>query len=284
MEGVDSAGTIDRYSDSVDPDPSPDSEQELLLFERRGNDDLEATVDVGVGAQESGRETQAEREGGISLKREITPLSGVGFVVGSLIGSGIFITPSVILNYSGSFGVSMACWVFGALVALAGALCYFELGMVVRKTGGEYAIFLEAYSFHKKNACVEMIGSMVSFLYTWTSVLVLKSSSASIITLACARYLIRPFFIGCDIPDNSVKLLALAIISKYHTNACTTYVSSWCHIQYLYYHYSGGYVYTRMNVFAMTIAQPRTSSCSISCQCRLSVFVLLRLSCSHNPL
>ena len=87
--------------------------------------------------------------------------------------------------------------------------------MVVRKTGGEYAIFLETYSFRKKNACVEMLGSLVAFLYTWTSVLVVKSSSGSIITLACVRYLIRPFFIGCEIPEKSVKLLALAIISKY---------------------------------------------------------------------
>ena len=224
MEGLDNSGSRDRYN--VDPDLSPDSEQELLLFERRDNDDLEVSVDIGVSIQESDRETQVEREGRISLKREFTPLSGVGFVVGSLIGSGIFITPSVILNYSGSFGVSMVCWVFGAFVALAGALCYFELGMVVRKTGGEYAIFLEAYSFRKKNACVETLGSMVAFVYTWTSVLVLKSSSASIITLACARYLIRPFFIGCEIPESSVKLLALAIIRKYcslpHKRPCGT--------------------------------------------------------------
>ena len=220
MEGLDNSGSKDQYND-----PSPDSEQELLLFERRDSDDIDVSVDVGVYLHESGRdsETQVEREGRITLKREITPLSGVGFVIGSLIGSGIFITPSVILNYSGSFGVSMVCWVFGAFVALAGALCYFELGMVVRKTGGEYAIFLEAYSFHKKNACVERLGSMVAFVYTWTSVLVLKSSSASIITLACARYLIRPFFIGCEIPENSVKLLALSIISKYHSlpHKCT---------------------------------------------------------------
>lgn len=217
MEGmaVENLGSKDGYD--VDPDLSPDSEQELLLFERRGSDDRQSSVDVGVSVQESGRGTAqvGEARGMISLKKEITPLSGVGFVVGSLIGSGIFITPSVILNYSGSFGVSLVCWVFGAFVALAGALCYLELGMVVRKTGGEYAIFLEAYSFHKRNSFVEMLGSMVSFLYTWTSVLVLKSSSASIITLACARYLIRPFFIGCDIPESSVKLLALAIISKY---------------------------------------------------------------------
>ena len=214
MEAIDNLGSNDRYD--VDPDLSPDSEQELLLFNKGDKfGDHGASADgAGVSlSPETGHERLVEGAGKISLKREITPLSGVGFVVGSLIGSGIFITPSVILNYSGSFGVSMVCWVFGAIVALAGALCYFELGMVVRKTGGEYAIYLEAFSFHKKNSCVEVLGSMISFLYTWTSLLVLKSSSASIITLACARYLIRPFFIGCEIPEKSVKLLALTIIS-----------------------------------------------------------------------
>jgi hypothetical protein len=37
---------------------------------------------------------------------------------------------------------------------------------MIRKTGGEYAIFLEAYSFQKKNSFVEMLGSMVSFVAT----------------------------------------------------------------------------------------------------------------------
>ena len=97
-------------------------------------------------------------------------------------------------------------------MALAGAMCYLELGLLVRKTGGEYAILLEAYSFRKKNRWVEMLGTLVSFLYTWTSVCILKGASLSIITLACARHLIRPFFIGCDIPESSVKLLALAFV------------------------------------------------------------------------
>ena len=152
----------------------------------------------------------------ITLKREITSLSGIGFVVGQLIGSGIFITPSHILDYTGSFGLSMACWVFGAIVALAGALCYFELGMLVRKSGGEYAILLEAYSFRKKNRWVEMLGSLISFLFTWTTVFVLRGASLSITTLACARYLTRPFY---DVPESVVKLLAFALVGMYARSA-----------------------------------------------------------------
>ena len=161
-------------------------------------------------------------QGKVVLKKEITPLSGVGFVVGQLIGSGIFITPSHILSYTGSFGLSLMCWLIGGVVALAGALCYFELGLLVRKTGGEYAILLEAYSFRKKNRWVEMLGSLIAFLFTWASVIVLRGASVSIITLTCARYLTRPFFINCDsdVPESVVKLLALTFLSRF----CTTHI------------------------------------------------------------
>ena len=194
----------DNYEDE---DLSPDSEQELL-FEKQA-DDNDAARDVHPTKPVLDANGQIKK---LTLKKAITPLSGIGFVVGNLIGSGIFITPSHILSYTGSFGLSLMCWLIGGVVALAGALCYFELGLLVRKTGGEYAILLEAYSFRKKNRWVEMLGSLVSFLYTWTSVFVLRGASGSIITLTCARYVIRPFFIGCEIPGTSVKLLALAII------------------------------------------------------------------------
>ena len=42
-------------------------------------------------------------------------------------------------------------------MALAGAMCYLELGLLMRKTGGEYAILLETYFFQKKNRWVEML-------------------------------------------------------------------------------------------------------------------------------
>ena len=211
---------------------SPRSDQELLFKPLDGNTDPDAdpsstassTAGVGVKSKFSRILAKAKSQltdadgpetGKLALKREITPLSGIGFVVGQLIGSGIFITPSNILRYTGSFGLSIACWIIGAVVALAGALCYFELGLLVRKAGGDYAILLEAYSFRKKNRWVEMLGSLVSFLFTWTTVFVLRGTSVSIITLTCARYLTRPFFIGCEVPEAAVKLIALAALRMF---------------------------------------------------------------------
>ena len=211
---------------------SPSSSQMLTLSENRdGGDDADLpksspvseTSDTDSQEPESSKElttiinklkVYVEPDKKVTLKREVTPFSGVLVVVNQFIGSGIFITQSGILNYAGSFGLSLLCWAFGGVVALAGAMCYLELGLLVRKTGGEYAILLEAYSFRKKNRWVEMIGSLVSFLYTWTNVFLLRGVSVSIITLTCARYFTRPFFIGCDVPEGAVKLIALSVLSK----------------------------------------------------------------------
>lgn len=150
----------------------------------------------------------------VTLMKELTVLSGVAFVTGNLIGSGIFITPNKILMNTGSFGMTLVTWVLGAFIALAGALCYVELCVVVRKSGGEYPILLMAYSFKKKNKWVELLGRVIAFLFTWTSVFVIRSVSPSIILLTCARYLSRPFYIDCEVPREVVTVLALFVLGE----------------------------------------------------------------------
>ena len=55
---------------------------------------------------------------------------------------------------------------------------------------------------------------LVSFLYTWMNVLLLRGVAVSIIMMTCARYFTRPFFIGCEVPEAAVKLIALSIFYK----------------------------------------------------------------------
>ena len=151
-----------------------------------------------------------------SLKKELTLFSGVAYVVGGIIGSGIFITPRTILCRTGSFGLSLVVWVIGGMMAMAGGLCYIELGLLIRKSGAEYSFIKEAYSFKKKHKLLEVVGSLLSFLFIWSSMCIIRASSVAVITLTCARYLIRPFYIGCaDVPESAVKLLSLTIISKF---------------------------------------------------------------------
>lgn len=149
-----------------------------------------------------------------SLKKELTLFSGIMYVVGNVVGAGIFITPRTILNLTGSFALSLTMWLVGGIMAVAGALCYIELGLLIRKSGGEYNYLKAAYSF-KKYKVTEVLGDLLGFLLIWSSICVTKASLLAVITLTCSRYLIRPFFIGCEyLPETAVKLSSLAILGK----------------------------------------------------------------------
>lgn len=167
---------------------------------------------------------QAEAE--VSLRREINLLHSVSIVVGSIIGSGIFVSPSIVLLHSGSFGLSLALWALGGIISIAGGLCYCELGTLILSSGAEYAYVREAFSFKHKKPWTTFVGSLLSFLILWTSAIVTRAASLAIVTLSFSQYLLVPFFIHCqNTPTIPVKLITIATLGNY--NCC---ISS-CHIQ-----------------------------------------------------
>jgi amino acid transporter len=62
------------------------------------------------------------------LQRTISLTSGIAFIVGAIIGSGIFASPGAVLLYSGSIGGSLLAWLVAGIIAILGAACYAELG------------------------------------------------------------------------------------------------------------------------------------------------------------
>ena len=146
-----------------------------------------------------------------ALSRELGLADGIAFVVGGIIGSGIFATPGIVLLRTHSVGLSMVCWLAGMVIAIGGALCYIELGLLLPHTGGEFLYIMEAYSFRRKNSSLELLGSLLAFLFTWTSVGI-KPVGLSVITLTCARYLMQTFYGSSSTPTFMVKLISLFII------------------------------------------------------------------------
>lgn len=71
---------------------------------------------------------------------QIGLFGAIVYVLGDIIGSGIFVSPSAILNHSQSVGLSLIIWVLGCLVAAIGALIYFELGTKIRKSGCDFGM------------------------------------------------------------------------------------------------------------------------------------------------
>ncbi|KNC77336.1 hypothetical protein SARC_10203 [Sphaeroforma arctica JP610] len=142
--------------------------------------------------------------GGESSSRTINLFGGVSLVVGLMIGSGIFASPGSILSEVESIGVSLVVWMMGGLLAMAGALCYVELGTSIPKGGGEYAYLELAY------------GPLASFLFTFTAALIARPASNSIIAIVCSEYISKAIWAaddGSDVPSVLiVKGIAIAIL------------------------------------------------------------------------
>lgn len=162
----------------------------------------------------------------VSLKKEFTLSSGVAVIVGQIIGSGIFITPRSILSYAGSFGTCMVMWLLGACISIAGGLCYIELGLLVKRQGGEFGYLIEAYSLKDRNQWSKLFGSMLGFLFVWSNLLILRPASLGIQSLTCARYLTLPFFDSNEeVPEYLVQFAAFALLGKCSGHKCS-YIDS----------------------------------------------------------
>ena len=146
------------------------------------------------------------------LKKELTLVHGIALVTGNIIGSGIFLSPNIVLEYSGSFGLSISLWLLGAVISVVCSLSFIELGTFVKDCGGESAYILKAYSFKRRRPAFVFLGSLLSFLYAWTSTFILRPAGIAVSTILFARYLVRPFYIGCSIPVYAVKMIALSAI------------------------------------------------------------------------
>src|SRR5947208_3417957 len=109
------------------------------------------------------------------LRRDLGIWGAVAIVIGTVIGSGIFLVPKAMILRVGSPQMVFAVWIFGGILSMFGALTYAELAAALPEAGGEYVYLREAY------------GPFFGFLYGWTQTLVAKA--ASIATLATGFYL-----------------------------------------------------------------------------------------------
>ena len=175
------------------------------------DDDSAGSTRTGRGAAANGNNSN-----NIKLRKELNLISGTAVVIGLMIGSGIFITPSSILGYTHSFGLTLILWVVGGFIALIGGLCFCELGVLIKKSGSTYTFILEAYSFKRSGKpWLSMIGSLLAFLNIWSSTVVSQPAALAVGLLTFGRYVCRPFFIGCsEVPIIPVKMLALSALGK----------------------------------------------------------------------
>src|SRR5215470_14308186 len=119
--------------------------------------------------------SSAPREHG--FVRAIGLFDGTMIVVGSMIGSGIFIVASDITRQTGSAGGLLVTWIITGLLTIAAALSYGELAALFPHAGGQYIYLREAYS------------PLWGFLYGWTLFLVIQTGTIAAVSIGFARYL-----------------------------------------------------------------------------------------------
>ncbi|KAF8320042.1 L-methionine transporter [Clavulina sp. PMI_390] len=152
--------------------------------------------------------SEADEGGRPTTERTVGLAGGIALVVGSQIGSGIFSAPGVVIADVKSVGAALTVWLISGVLAWTGASSFAELGSMIPLNGGAQAYL--AYSY----------GPLVSYLYTWTAISLLKPCSAAIISLVFGEYLCRIMFhatqadaLPNEIPEWAIKITAFVAIT-----------------------------------------------------------------------
>src|SRR6266702_670830 len=112
-----------------------------------------------------------------SLVRALGPIDATMIVIGSMIGSGIFITSAESSRLIGAPGWLLLAWAVAGLLTITGALCCSELATMMPRAGGVYVFLREAY------------GPSIGFLYGWTLFLVIQTGTLAAVAIAFAKFL-----------------------------------------------------------------------------------------------
>jgi APA family basic amino acid/polyamine antiporter len=115
----------------------------------------------------------------MSFRRALGPFDATMVVVGGIIGSGIFILPSVVAQRLATPAMILAAWLAGAAIALAGAFAFAELATLFPRAGGQYVYLRESYH------------PLVAFLFGWASLVMIQGGGLAAVAITFAQYALR---------------------------------------------------------------------------------------------
>src|SRR3954463_6857639 len=149
--------------------------------------------------------TPTDPKAGATLPRTLGPTTALCVVVGSVIGSGVFLVPATLAKEMPGIGGIVALWIVGGLFSLAGALTLAELAAMLPRAGGPYVYLREAY------------GPLPAFLFGWTEFLIIRAGSVATLASAFARYFVLnvppPGGIRGEVWQAGVAAAAIALVT-----------------------------------------------------------------------
>ena len=139
------------------------------------------------------------------LIRDLSAMHAASVVIGTVIGSGIFLVPAEMMKAAGSARFVFLAWIVGGLFSFCGAVTYAQLGAMKPQAGGEYVYIRDAF------------GQLAGFLCAWTWILVVKPTSLAGISTGIVRVLSNfPALSFLILPDghltNRGKLVAILFV------------------------------------------------------------------------
>ncbi|KAH3858023.1 b(0,+)-type amino acid transporter 1-like [Dreissena polymorpha] len=136
----------------------------------------------------------------VNPKQHIGLFGAVTFGIGSMIGSGIFISPKASLAFAGSQGMSLVIWSLCGLIAFMMGLVYAELGTIIPRSGGDFVYIRKGF------------GPVPAFLAVWVIPLFVQTSSTAVLALVFADYLLPLVYGSCPPPNVLRKLIGALLI------------------------------------------------------------------------
>ncbi|VDI18069.1 solute carrier family 7 (L-type amino acid transporter), member 9 [Mytilus galloprovincialis] len=148
---------------------------------------------------------------GVKMERSLGLISGTAIIAGTMIGSGIFVSPRGVLYGAGSVGMSMVIWLACGILSMFGALTYAELGSTIPLSGAEHAYFMEAFCQDKKRR--NLFGRIPAFLFDWICIFIIRTTMFAGMCFTLGTYVTQPFYPDCAPPLYLTKLVtAIAMV------------------------------------------------------------------------
>ncbi|CAG7835986.1 unnamed protein product [Allacma fusca] len=141
-----------------------------------------------------------EQDNLVNLKRTLGLFGSISLIVGSMMGSGIFVSPGGIFENTNSVWFGLIVWAVCGVLSICGGITYIELSTVVPSSGAEYSYILSAF------------GSVPGFLTAWASLVMIKPTSTATSCIAFAQYSMDPFVDDVKAIPWAVKLMTVAVI------------------------------------------------------------------------
>ena len=130
---------------------------------------------------ESLEKSYLSKNGGQTLRRSLGCTQLFAYVVGILIGSGIYISPGLVAKYSSNMAMALMIWAASGIICLFGSLCFCELAVTLKKTGGHYIFIKETY------------GDLAGFCMVWATILVICPAGLAVVAVAIGEHVVGSF-------------------------------------------------------------------------------------------